>query len=404
VTLRLAVVVSHPIQYFAPWHREVARLGEVDLRVFFCCDWGLEDYMDPGFGETVKWDIPLLEGYEHEFLPITRRPKTLGFWEVDNPAVGEALDKFWPDVVQVFGYARRTNWRVASWARRRARPLMIYSDSNASAARSIVRRGLKYPVVRRFYRHVDGALYVGANNRAYHLRYGVPAERLFRGVLPIDRARLLGAVPSRAEARRAVRQRHGVPDEAFVVMYCGKYQPRKRPLDLAGAVSAAARGRAPVWALFVGEGPERAALEEFVRAAKAENVVLCGFVNQAEIPSYYAASDALALTSSYEPYGLVVSEAAAFGLPVVVSDQVGCVGDHDAARPGVNAIVYPSGDAARLREAIEALANDRRLYARMAAASAAVALEQDVSGAATALATAARELARLGPRRDEVKR
>src|SRR5688572_3595472 len=103
MTLRLAVLISHPIQSFAPWHREVARLGSVDLRVFFCCDWGLEGYTDPGFGTRVQWDIPLVEGYEHEFLSIRRSPRRLRFWEVDNPEVGRALERFDPHVVQVFG-------------------------------------------------------------------------------------------------------------------------------------------------------------------------------------------------------------------------------------------------------------------------------------------------------------
>jgi glycosyltransferase involved in cell wall biosynthesis len=399
MSLRLAVVVSHPIQYFAPWHREAARIAGLDLRVFFCCDWGLEAYTDPGFGAELKWDVPLLEGYEHEFLPIARRPRELGFWEVDNPTVGAALDRFDPDVVQVFGYARRTNWRVARWARLRRRPLLLYSDSNASAHRSVWRRAAKYSVVRWFYRGVDGALYVGANNRAYHLQYGLPAERLFPGVLPVDRGRLLGAVADRAEARRAVRRRHGIPEDAFVVAYCGKYLARKRPLDLVAAAGDAARAGARVWALLVGEGPERAGIEAYCRDEGVENATLTGFVNQAAIPEYYAASDAVALTSTFEPYGLVVTEGASFGLPVIVSDQVGCIGERDAARPGVNALVYPCGDRERLRAAIEALMNDADMYAKMARASELISTEQDVTVAARSLACAARELKRLGRRR-----
>src|SRR5262245_42872145 len=98
MTLRLAVIISHPIQHFAPWHREVARLKEIELQVYFCCDWGLAEYTDPEFQTTFQWDIPLLEGYAHEMLSISRRPKRLGFWEVDNPEVGKALDRFDPDV------------------------------------------------------------------------------------------------------------------------------------------------------------------------------------------------------------------------------------------------------------------------------------------------------------------
>ena len=91
--IKLAILVSHPIQHFAPWHREVAKLKEIDLRVFFYTDWGVKKYTDPEFGIPVEWDIPLTEGYTHEFLPIANRPRNLNFWEVDNPTVTEALDR-----------------------------------------------------------------------------------------------------------------------------------------------------------------------------------------------------------------------------------------------------------------------------------------------------------------------
>ena len=105
--IRLAVAVSHPIQHFAPWHREIAKIKDVDLRVFFCCDWGVASYLDPEFGVPVCWDTPLLEGYPYEFLPIARRPRRMSFWQLDNPGVEKALERFSPHVVQVFGDAHR---------------------------------------------------------------------------------------------------------------------------------------------------------------------------------------------------------------------------------------------------------------------------------------------------------
>ena len=105
MSVRLAIVVSHPIQHFAPWHREVARLNGIDLKVFFCCDWGTEAYFDSEFESNFKWDIPLLDGYEYEFLPLVSRPTQLNYRQVDNPGVATALDRFAPDVVKVFSVA-----------------------------------------------------------------------------------------------------------------------------------------------------------------------------------------------------------------------------------------------------------------------------------------------------------
>jgi glycosyltransferase involved in cell wall biosynthesis len=396
--IRLAILVSHPIQHFAPWHRETAKISEIDLRVYFYCDWGVKEYLDPGFGTDVRWDVPLLDGYANEFLPIARRPQRLTFWDVDNPLVESALDRFQPDVVKLFGYAYRTNWRVARWARRNRRPLMLYSDSNIKTVPSWWKRCLNSTVVGRFYSFVDGAMFVGDNNFRYHRQYGIPAERLFPGSLPVDRQVLLKVVPDSAAVRRDMRRAMNIPQDAFVVLFCGKYIARKRPGDLVQAARLLAANGLPVWAVLVGEGEERGPIEALCRALTIYNVSLTGFVNQSAIPRYYAAADVLAVTSSADPHPLIVSEAACFGLPVIVSDRVGCIGPNDSAQPGVNAIVYPCGDVQALADAIERLWRDRELYQRMSTKSLEIAASQDVTVAAEQLAVAVKQLRRLGKR------
>src|SRR5260370_22018782 len=126
---RLAVLLSHPIQHFAPWHREAAGRTDIDLRVFFYCDWGIKEYFDPDFGQPVQWDIPLLEGYQHQFLTLEQRPTQLDFSELDNPDLDAALDRFQPDVLNVFGYSYASCWRPLLWARRHNKPVVLHSDS-----------------------------------------------------------------------------------------------------------------------------------------------------------------------------------------------------------------------------------------------------------------------------------
>ena len=398
--IRLAIIVSHPIPHFAPWHRELARDPDIDLKVFFCCDLGLNSYVDPQFKAEFKWDIPLVDGYAHEFLPIAARPKRCGFWEIDNPSVGAALDRFNPDVVKVFGYAHRTNWRAARWANKKRRPLLLYSDSNAQTAPPWWKRIVKNVIVGYFYgTYVDGAIFTGDNNRSYHLNYGVPPDRLFPGVLPIECRRLLESIPDRIASRRDLRSRLGIPQDAFTVLFCGKFTPGKRPSDLALAISQLSQNRLPVWALMVGDGEQKPAVENILRAAKIRNVILAGFVNQSIISHYYAAADALALTSELDNHPLVVSESACFGLPVIISDHAGCIGPNDSAQPGRNAIVYPCGDIRQLSGAIERLCGDRELHRRMSDASVQIARSQDVTAAAEQLAFAVRSLYELGPRK-----
>jgi glycosyltransferase involved in cell wall biosynthesis len=398
MTLRLAAFVSHPIQHFAPWHREIAKRHQIDLKVFFLCDWGSSEYVDPEFQAKVEWDVPLLEGYQYEFLPIAKRPTKLNFWQVDNPTVARALDSFQPDVIQVFGYAYRTNWRVARWTKRAGKPLLIYSDSNARAIAPLWKRLPKQVIVREFYRNVDGALYVGDNNREYHRRYGIPDDRLFAGMYPVDADRLLKESPDSNEASRSLRRRLGIPENAFVVLFCGKYSARKRPLDLLVAANAAVKKGLPVWCLFVGEGAKRLALEAYCAREGFDRATFTGFVNQSTIPEYYRASDVLAVTSSEDPHPLVVSEAAVFGLPAIVSDRIGCIGPNDTARPDFNALVYPCGDTEKLGEAIERLCSQSDTLKEMSAAARIIAADQNSTAAAEALAKAVEQLHSLGPR------
>ena len=398
MSTKVAIVASHPIQYFAPWYAEMNRLAEINLKVFYCCDWGVNEYLDPKLGVSVKWDVPLLEGYEHEFLPIARRPQKLGFWELDNPTVGDALARFKPDVVKLYGYARRTNWRVARWARKHGKLLLMMSDSNAIARPVYWKRALKELIVRRFYRYLDGALAISDNNWAYHQHFGLPAERLFRALFPVDRTRLLAQVPDAAQARAEIRRQYGIPADAFVALLCGKYVDYKRPLDLVAANHAAAQQGLPVWTLLVGEGSARPTIENYLHTHGVKNCTLTGFVNQSRISSYYAAADVLTVPSSLEPYSLTAGEGAIFGLPIIASDQVGCVGPHGPAQPGVNTIVFPVGDVAQLSAAISELCRNRALYQRLAQASAALAATQDIVAATRIFAAAIASLQHLGRR------
>jgi hypothetical protein len=85
---RLAILNSHPIQYFAPLYRRSARESEIDLTIYYCSRQGLAEHVDPDFGVSVQWDVPLLEGYESRFLPNPRRRDRVGgLFSLINPSI-----------------------------------------------------------------------------------------------------------------------------------------------------------------------------------------------------------------------------------------------------------------------------------------------------------------------------
>jgi glycosyltransferase involved in cell wall biosynthesis len=395
---RIAIIVSHPIQHFAPLYRALASSPGVVLKVFFCCRWGAEAYYDRDFGTKIKWDIPLLEGYDWEFMKNRKEVKSLTFWDMDNPNVGEVLEEFHPDVVQIHGYAQRTIWRAVRWCHRNLVPTLLFSDSNGTARRALWKRAAKAVVVKLFYRYVDGALSCGDNNRRYHEQYGIPERRIFAGTMPIDSKRLIASVGDAGLARREIRGRLGIPEDAFVVTFAGKLIPLKCPLHLLDAVFRCVQRGLNVWGLIVGEGPERERLEAFIAERKMKNVVLAGFVNQSSIGKYFAASETLAFMSSRDAHPLTVPEAGCFGCPAILSDQVGCIGPTDSARPGENALVYPWSDIDALTNCIVRLYKDRSVYCSMSTAARKIAVTQDIDVAARQLKGAAVQLKTMGCR------
>jgi glycosyltransferase involved in cell wall biosynthesis len=396
--IRIAIVVSHPIQYFAPWYRALAVVPGTALKVLFCSKLGEETYYDRDFETEVRWDIPLLDGYAFEFLESRKKINELTFWATDNPGIGASLEKFCPDVVLIHGYSHRTMWRAARWCNRSRVPVMLTSDSNESAKRAMWKRVVKAVFVSNFYRHLDGAFSCGDNNQNYHQHYGMPVERIFAGAMPVDCKRLVASVADVALTRREIRQRHGIPQDAFVVVYAGKLTRRKCPLDLLKAIHRCAQQGLKVWGVLVGEGAERPALEAFIAENKMSNIVLSGFVNQRSIGDYYAASEAVALMSGYEPKGLIVPEAGCFGRPAILSDRVGCIGPHDSARPGENALVYPWSDIDALTECITRLYSDKSLYYSMSESARKIADSQDSAVAALQLKEAGVRLKKMGCR------
>src|SRR5579875_1138628 len=108
-SVRLAYLVSHPIQYQAPLLRRIAREPDIDLTVLYGSDFSVRGYQDRGFGVEVQWDVPLLDGYKSHFLPRLRDTGTVSatspisrgiLRRLRNPDGSPAFDALW-----VHGYA-----------------------------------------------------------------------------------------------------------------------------------------------------------------------------------------------------------------------------------------------------------------------------------------------------------
>jgi len=373
--MRLAVLTSHPVQYYAPLFRELAR--EVDLLVFFGHRASPVEQARAGFGTPFDWDVDLTAGYAHTFLAnVARRPGIERFSGCDTPGIGRHLRAGRFQALLVMGWHLKTYLQGALAARRLGIPVMVRGDSQLDSPRSRLKRALKAFVYPRFLRLFDAALCVGQRSRAYYVHYGYPADRLFFSPHCVDTAWF--SARATEDARQRLRALHEISPETTVLLFAGKLVPFKRPVDL---VVAAARCRArevKTEVMVAGSGE----LEPHLQAAAASSGVrlhLLGFRNQTEMPAAYAAADCLVLPSDgRESWGLVANEALACGRPIIVSSSCGCA--PDLAHDGNVGRTFPAGDPEALADAIGDLAASPPSPSAIAALSQGYSLEAAVTG------------------------
>ncbi len=253
--------------------------------------------------------------------------------------IDRILDEVRPSVVAVPGWY---DWRaliLLRSARRKGVPLILMSDSQRiDAARSFWREYPKRILLRQF----AAALVGGRRHLDYLHELGMPREAVRPGYDVVDNAhfrRAAGGCTRRGVGRR--------------LLACNRLVEKK---NLARLIAAVARhnGQAPAAERFtltiVGDGPLRGELEAEARALAPGQVVFEGHVDHADLPACYASADAFILASTVEQWGLVVNEAMAAGLPVLVSTACGCA--PELVVDGENGFVFDPSSAESIAEAI----------------------------------------------------
>lgn len=352
--VRLTILSTHPVQYHAHWFRALATCSDLDLSVLYCYQASPADQARAGFGVEFDWDIPLLQGYRYTFLKSIRN-KRGGFFALEAPDIARILALDHCDAVLINGWHFKAAWQTIFACRRLRIPVMVRGDSQLASQRGLLKQLLKYPVYRSFIPGFDACLAVGTRSRDYYLHYGARPERVF--LVPHAIPDHLPCAAREAELRRALlRRQWGFADQHVVFLFAGKFIEKKRPMDLLRAVAAAASEELRVAGLMVGDGPLRAACEQYVNSRKLP-VHFTGFLNQSRIADAYVAADCLVLPSDgRETWGLVVNEAMSCSRPAVVSDAVGCA--PDLVCDGLNGAVFPRGDVEALSRILVTLARD----------------------------------------------
>lgn len=338
--MKIAFLISHPIQVYASFFRSLSKHPDIDLTVYFCIKWGAEEFFDPEFAKTYKWDIPIVEGYKHIFLKnYSPKPSNAFFGQI-NPGIISELKREKYDAIIIHGYTSVTNWLAFFGSLLSKTPIFFRGISHILDKKPWYIRVAKQIILSLLFKICAACLFIGKNNKNYYKQYGVPESKLFFVPHIVDNDFFQGFYKELSPERGKIRQSFGFSDDRPIILFTGKLISKKRPLLVLKAYEKI-RKEHFCGLLFAGDGQLRGEIENLVKKNNIPDVVITGFLNQTELPKAYISGDVLVLPSDVgETWGLVINEGMNFGLPIVVSNKVGC--GPDLVRENENGYIFSS--------------------------------------------------------------
>ncbi len=360
MTKKLAIVTTHPIQYYAPLFKLLAQ--QIELTVFYT--WGeasISKY-DPGFGKKVEWDIPLLDGYHYHFLEnSSKNPGSHGYSGVINPEIISTLENYSPSYILVIGWCYNSHLKVMRHFKGK---VPIYFRGDSTLLDNVIQGGIgnikliiRKLVLKWVYSHVNKVFYVGSASKEYFTWAGLKERQLVFAPHSIDNHRFDF---DKAEASSAIRHSLNIPESATVILYAGKLEPKKNPMLLVTAFNEIALENH--YLIILGNGILESELKDVAEKGKNGNhIIFVGFQNQSLMSTWYRVSDIFCLPSQGpgETWGLAINEAMVCGNAIIASNKVGCA--TDLIRHNENGWVFESGNKNELKRIIQNLPNKNEL-------------------------------------------
>ena len=354
---KLAVVVTHPIQYYVPVFQQLAQY--CNLRVFYT--WGedgAKTKYDPDFRKSIDWDLPLLEGYEYEFLiNMSKKQGSHNYSGINNPNLVSSIEKFSPDFILIYGWAYQSHLSAIRYFKGKT-PIWFRGDSHLMNSKPFWKKMVQKVLLTWVYHHIDQAFYVGKANKAYFKSFGLKEHQLTFAPHAIDNDRF---GTNRSNEAQILRNELGIADNEILILFAGKLARKKSPEQLLLAFLELRMDHAHL--LFVGNGELEESLKLKVESLKFKaeslkvNIHFMDFQNQSFMPVVYQACDLYCLSSQSETWGLAVNEAMACGKAILVSDKVGCA--FDLVKPRENGNIYKSGDLSDFTSKLFNLVRDK---------------------------------------------
>ncbi|MFY9579937.1 MAG: glycosyltransferase [Gaiellaceae bacterium] len=376
--IRVTVVSPEPTPYRAPLFDRVSERPEIDLTVVYAArtvarrTWAVASHHRSVFLHGLP--VPGARRLLHHDYPVT-------------PGVVRALRRARPEVVVVSGWSTFASQAAIAWCRARSIPYVLLVESHDLARRSAWRGAVKGAVVPRLLRGSAGVLVVGSLARDSVVARGAPADRVRVFANTIDVAAWEERADRLVRKRRKLRSALAFGDDDVVVLSVARLA-REKGLDVL-VRAAAATNDAHLAVVVAGSGPEASPLMGLAEKLGVR-LLLTGELPEERVAELYVAADVFALLSHQEPWGVVVNEAAASGVPLVLSNQVGAA--WDLLRD--NGAIVPTGDVAAAADALRGLAADPESRRAMGARSRNVVREWGYDASVENFVVAVREATR----------
>ena len=358
---KLAIITTHPIQYNAPFFKLLAQRKKIQLKVFYTWSQSKnEQKYDPGFDKNIKWDIPLLEGYDYVFVEnIAKKPGSHHYNGINNPTLIHEIGSWGATAVMLYGWNFKSHLKAMKYFKNKL-PVLFRGDSTLLDEKVGVKKILRRLFLRYVYSNVDTALYAGKANKEYFKVHGFKENEMVFMPHAIDNKRFELSEINNNEADK-LRQSINIPENAIVFLFAGKLEEKKQPDFLAKIFCEITNEH--TFLLIVGNGNlEKDLKEKYIHHPQ---IRFLDFVNQQEMPSVYASCDVFILPSKGpgETWGLSINEAMAGGKAVIVSNACGAA--YDLIVNDTNGFVFEKNNPEMLKSYMKVIQKNKISAATM---------------------------------------
>ena len=349
--MKVLIFATHPIQYQVPIYQLLAK--KVDLKVVYLLKQSKKGQAEAGFGVEFEWDIPLLEGYQYEYLTnLSKNPSssTMDGIILDPKEIDALFKREKPTAAIIHGWFPKSMKQLINYCYQNKIKSICRGDSTLLMTSNPIKKLAKEVYIRNILRKVNSFLYVGEENKKYYTHFGVKQQKLFAGLHCVN-------TDFFSEGFKNNPQKEFIKDK-IVIGFSGKFIEKKQPLLLLKAIHNS-KYKDLIKAFFIGDGPLRKSMKDFANKNKI-NLEITGFLNQTEIiKKGYSKIDTLVLPSKHnETWGLVVNEVMTAGILCIVSDKVGC--HSDLIDEGKTGFTFKSGDVVELTKKIDLFVEMKR--------------------------------------------